>query len=119
MTRTHNLAAFPRDVGVRLARLDGALVDCTKHYPLLPSGVTEITRVFFDPVARGNYAGRALLCNGMARVKGDGHSRVVLDSIPLSKAIARFPWLSFTPCAPFYDPDPEVLPWLRFFDFWL
>lgn len=88
------------------------------YYPLDTPGVTEIKRVFVDPIARGLGAGRALMREGMERARADGYTRMVLDTIvPLTEAIALYEALGFKPCTPFYEPDPAFAPHLRFFDF--
>lgn len=102
---------------ILLATLDNAVVGCAMYYPLVEPGVAEIKRVYVDPAARGTGAGRALMVKGMARARADGYTRMVLDTIsPLTEAIALYERLGFTPCDPFYEPDPVFLPWLRFFD---
>ncbi|WP_299041535.1 GNAT family N-acetyltransferase [uncultured Tateyamaria sp.] len=102
---------------ILIATLAGQTVGCAMYYPLTAPGTTEIKRVFVDPAGRGTGAGRALMQDAMARARADGYTRVVLDTIsPLTEAIALYERLGFTPCAPFYDPDPAFAPYLRFFD---
>ena len=102
---------------ILLVERNGCVVGCAMYYPLEIPGVTEIKRVFVDPDARRSGAGRALMQAGMAHAAADGYSRMVLDTIaPLTEAILLYERLGFTPCAPFYDPDPEFAPFLRFFD---
>jgi len=103
-----------------LAVLGGTVVGCAMYYPLATPGVTEIKRVYVDPVVRGTGAGRALMLAAMRRARDDGYRRAVLDTIaPLTEAIALYERLGFVPCAPFYDPDPEFAPHLRFFEYHL
>ncbi|MEM6372902.1 MAG: GNAT family N-acetyltransferase [Pseudomonadota bacterium] len=102
---------------ILLAELDGAVVGCAMYYPLATPGETEIKRVYVDPAARGTGAGRALMQAAMEGARRDGYDRAVLDTIaPLTEAIALYHRLGFQPCAPFYEPDPEFAPFLRFFD---
>ncbi|WP_299282026.1 GNAT family N-acetyltransferase [uncultured Tateyamaria sp.] len=102
---------------ILLAEADGTVVGCAMYYPLAAHGVTEIKRVFVDPAARGTGAGRALLQAALEGARGDGYTRAVLDTIaPLTEAIALYDRMGFAPCAPFYEPDPDFAPHLRFFD---
>ena len=101
---------------ILIARLDGATVGCAMYYPRGET-LCEIKRVFVDPVARGSGAGRALMRAAMDDAANDGYTRMVLDTmVNLTEAIALYETLGFSPCAPFYDPDPELLPFLRFYD---
>jgi len=105
---------------ILLAVLDGAVVGCAMYYPLDTPGLTEIKRVYVDPVARRTGAGRALMRAAMDGARDDGYRRAVLDTIaPLTEAIALYGRLGFVPCAPFYEPDPEFMPHLRFFEYHL
>lgn len=100
-----------------LATLEGDVVGCAMYYPLATPGVTEIKRVFVDARARGTGAGRALIEDCMVRARADGYTRMVLDTMSrLTEAIALYERLGFEPCPPFYEPDPEFEPYLRFFD---
>ena len=102
---------------ILIATLDGAAVGCAMYYPLKEAGTTEIKRVFVDPAARGTGAGSALMQTAMERARRDGYTRMVLDTIaPLTEAIALYNQLGFQPCAPFYEPEPDFVPYLRFFD---
>lgn len=102
---------------ILLASVDGETVGCAMYYPLSIPGVTEIKRIYVAPTARGTGAGRALIETAMTRARTDGYDRMVLDTIaPLTEAIALYNRLGFKPCAPFYEPDPEFMPYLRFFD---
>lgn len=99
-----------------VATLMDKVIGCAMYYPI-DAKTTEIKRVFVSPEARGTEAGRALIADAMARAKADGYSRMVLDSIaPLTEAIGLYERMGFTPCAPFYDPDPDLLHALRFYD---
>lgn len=100
-----------------IARHGAHTVGCAMYYPLAEAGVTEIKRVFVDPAARGLGAGRTLMRDGMRRAAADGYRRMVLDTmVHLTEAIALYQRLGMSPCAPFYDPDPAFVPYLRFFD---
>ncbi|MFL4471333.1 GNAT family N-acetyltransferase [Tateyamaria armeniaca] len=102
---------------ILLAMLEGNVVGCAMYYPLKTPGDTEIKRVFVDPVARGTGAGRALMEAAIQGAHTDGYTRAVLDTIaPLREAITLYERLGFRPCAPFYDPDPDFAPHLRFFE---
>lgn len=102
---------------ILVAIMDDAVVGCAMYYPLAEAGTTEIKRVFVDPVARGTGAGRMLVSDAMTRARADGYRRMVLDTIaPLTEAIALYTRLGFEPCAPFYEPEPDFVPYLRFFD---
>ncbi|WP_223421155.1 GNAT family N-acetyltransferase [Tateyamaria pelophila] len=99
-----------------VATLGDTVVGCAMYYPI-DATTTEIKRVFVSPQARGSGAGQALISNAMARAHADGYKRMVLDSIaPLTEAIALYERMGFAPCAPFYDPDPDLLHALRFYD---
>ncbi|MEO1777618.1 MAG: GNAT family N-acetyltransferase [Pseudomonadota bacterium] len=102
---------------ILIAKHDATAIGCAMYYPLGPAGVTEIKRVFVDPGARGLGAGRALMTEGMRRAAADGYTRMVLDTmVHLTEAIALYARLGFSPCAPFYEPEPVFAPHLRFFD---
>lgn len=95
----------------------GSVIGCAMYYPLAEAGTTEIKRVFVNPAGRGAGAGRALMQNAIQHARVDGYKRMVLDTIiRLPEAIALYEKLGFQPCAPYYEPDPEFLPYLRFFD---
>ncbi|MEL6620470.1 MAG: GNAT family N-acetyltransferase [Pseudomonadota bacterium] len=99
-----------------VAETGGQTVGCAMYYPINAT-TTEIKRVFVDAAARGLGAGRALMRDGMARARADGYSRMVLDTmVNLTEAIALYEALGFAPCAPYYQADPELLPYLRFYD---
>ncbi len=101
---------------IRIAELDGAVVGCAMYYPI-NANTCEIKRVFVDASARGTGAGRALMLDGMAQAKGDGYTRMVLDTmVRLTEAIALYEKVGFAPSDPFYEPVPEFLPYLRFYD---
>ncbi|WP_299731381.1 GNAT family N-acetyltransferase [uncultured Tateyamaria sp.] len=100
-----------------LATINDAVVGCAMYYPLAIPGVTEIKRVFVDPAARGTGAGRALIEDCMTRARADGYNRMVLDTmIHLTEAIGLYERLGFQPCPPFYEPEVQFEPYLRFFD---
>ena len=102
---------------ILIAVQDDAVVGCAMYYPLAEPGTTEVKRLYVDPVARGTGAGRTLLQDAMKRAKADGYTRMVLDTIsPLTEAIALYDRMGFKPCAPYYDPDPDFVEYLRFFD---
>ena len=102
---------------ILLADLDGAVVGCAMYYPLSLPATCEIKRVFVSDSARGHGAGKALMRAAMSRARADGYDRMVLDTMyMLTEAIALYEALGFAPCAPFYDPDPEFAPILRFYD---
>lgn len=102
--------------GILVASLSGAVVGCAMYYPI-DTTTTEIKRVFVSPEARGTGAGRALIAQAMVLAKADGFARMVLDSIaPLTEAIALYERMGFSPCDPFYDPDPDLRHALRFYD---
>lgn len=101
---------------IRVAELDGAVVGCAMYYPI-SDDTCEIKRVFVDTDVRGAGAGRALMLDGMAQAKTDGYARMVLDTmVRLNEAIALYESVGFAPCAPFYEPVPDFLPYLRFYD---
>ena len=102
---------------ILLADLDGTPVGCAMYYPLSLPATCEIKRVFVEDRARGHGAGKALMREAMTRARADGYDRMVLDTMYLlTEAIALYDVLGFAPCAPFYDPDPEFAPILRFYD---
>ncbi|MBY5932783.1 GNAT family N-acetyltransferase [Tateyamaria omphalii] len=104
---------------ILLADIDGITMGCAMYYPLNDQGVTEIKRVYVDPAARGQRAGRRLIEDAMTRARADGYTRMVLDTMAsLTEAIALYERMGFTPCAPYYDEEvaPEFLPHLRCFD---
>ncbi|MEM8654638.1 MAG: GNAT family N-acetyltransferase [Pseudomonadota bacterium] len=102
---------------ILVAELNSAVVGCAMYYPLKLEGVTEIKRVYVDPVARGTGAGRRLIEEAMARARADGYVRMVLDTMaPLTEAIALYKRMGFRPCDPYYEVPPQFLPHLRYFD---
>ena len=102
---------------ILIAVLGDTTVGCAMYYPLAEPGTTEVKRLYVDPVARGTGAGRKLLQAAMEHAKSDGYDRMVLDTIsPLTEAIALYDRIGFKPCAPYYDPDPAFVAYLRFFD---
>jgi GNAT superfamily N-acetyltransferase len=102
---------------ILIGELDQRIIGCAMYYPLDNPGTTEIKRIYVEPEARGTGAGRALMQDAMRRAAGDGYTRMVLDTLaPLTEAIALYERLGFAPCPPFYQPDPEFAPHLRFFD---
>lgn len=110
-----SIHARPRG-DILVAEQDGAVIGCAMYYPLKLDGVCEIKRVFVDPKARGQSAGRKLMQAGMERARRDGHTRMVLDTmIALTEAIALYEALGFTPADPLYDVAPEAAPVIRFF----
>lgn len=101
---------------ILVAEHAGQVVGCAMYYPF-SDHVTEMKRVYVAPEARGLGAGRALMRDGIARARADGYAKMVVDTItPLHEAIALYNALGFTPCPPFYDPDPAFLTLLRFFE---
>ena len=101
---------------ILVAEVGGNVLGCAMYYPF-SEDVTEMKRVYVDPRARGSGAGRALVRTGITRARADGYTRMVIDTItPLHEAIALYESLGFSPCAPFYDPDPAFADVLRFFD---
>jgi putative acetyltransferase len=76
-----------------------------------------VKRIFVDPAARGTGAGRGLTLGAIEQARADGYDRLCLDTFAtLTEAIALYERLGFSPCPPFYDPDPELSGKLRFFD---
>lgn len=100
---------------ILLAVLD-APVGCAMYYPIAPE-VTEIKRIYVAPDGRGCGAAQALIVEAKRRAAADGYRRMVLDTADtLTEAITLYGKMGFTPCAPFYEPDPAFAPHLRFFD---
>ena len=101
---------------ILIATYANQAVGCAMYYPL-SDDVCEIKRVYVDAGARGLGAGQALMQLGLERAKEDGYKRMVLDTFEtLVEAIALYERIGFAPCAPFYEPDPDFAPLLRFFD---
>ena len=97
--------------------LNGQIAGCAMYYEHSPK-TCEIKRIFLDETARGTGAAVALIKDAMKRAAQDGHTRMVLDTIhTLHEAIGLYERLGFTPCAPFYDPDPAYIHTLRFMDY--
>ncbi|MEO9684993.1 MAG: GNAT family N-acetyltransferase [Tateyamaria sp.] len=102
---------------ILLATVDSKVIGCAMYYPFEIKGVTEIKRVFVDQTARGTGAGSALLRATMQAAQTDGYTRVVLDTMTtLTEAIALYGRVGFQPCAPYYETNPDFMPYLRFFD---
>ena len=105
----------PPEGAVFVAEARDRVVGCAMIHRVAP-GVAEIKRVYVDPDARGTGAGRLLFEAAMAEARGRGYARMVLDTFhTLTEAIALYGKLGFEPIPPFYDPDPDLLPYLRFY----
>lgn len=109
-------AIHARPGGAILVReTGGAVLGCAMTHGIAP-GTAEAKRIFVDPAARGTGAGRALTSGAIEQARSDGYERLVLDTFAtLTEAIGLYEALGFTPCPPFYTPDPALLPHLRFF----
>lgn len=98
-----------------LACLNASPVGCAMTHEVAP-GRAEIKRLYVSRQARGHGAARLLIRAAMEQAREDGHAEMVLDTMAwLHEAIALYERLGFTPCAPFYDPEPRYAPHLRFF----
>lgn len=94
----------------------GRVLGCAMTHEIAP-GLAEVKRIFVDPAARGMGAGRALSRAAIDQARADGNARLCLDTFAtLTEAIALYRALGFAPCAPFYEPAPELAENLRFFD---
>ncbi|MEX0365163.1 MAG: N-acetyltransferase family protein [Ruegeria sp.] len=103
---------------ILLADVGRTVMGCAMYYPLDPTGVTELKRVYVDPAARGSGAGRRLIEEAIKYARADGYTQLVLDTmVPLTEAIALYNRMGFTPCAPYYDICAEFQPHLRYFEY--
>ncbi|MEM9032398.1 MAG: GNAT family N-acetyltransferase [Pseudomonadota bacterium] len=99
--------------------LDGDIQGTVMTYEIAPQ-LAEIKRLYVAPSARGTGAGQRLLQAAVAQARHDGYARACLDTYDtLTEAIALYGKAGFSPCAPFYDPEPSLVPHLRFFDIML
>lgn len=93
----------------------GAVTGCAMTHRIGP-GLAEVKRIFVAPAARGTGAGRALTMAAIEQARADGYERLCLDTFAtLTEAIALYEAVGFAPCPPFYAPDPDLAPHLRFF----
>lgn len=91
-----------------VAELDGAVVGCGMTHRI-DAASSEIKRVFVNPAARGHGVASQIVEAAKAQAKADGYRRMVLDSIIwLADAVRLYDHLGFTPCPPYYAPDPRL-----------
>ena len=103
------------DGAMFLAELDGAPVGCGMTHRI-DATTCEIKRVYVTPAARGHGAATTIFNAAMAQARSDGYTTMVLDTmIWLTEAIALYSKLGFDEAPPFYRPDPEFAPFIRFF----
>ncbi len=89
---------------------------CAMTHEIRP-GLAEVKRIFVADSARGTGLGRRLTRAAMDQARKDGYTRLCLDSFAtLSEAISLYESMGFRPCAPFYEPDPDLAPHLRFYN---
>lgn len=97
-----------------VAELGGAVVGCGMTHRI-DATTSEIKRVFTAPKARGYGAATGIIRAAMAQAKTDGYTRMVLDSmVTLEDAVRLYDGMGFTPCAPYYAPDPRFTDLLIF-----
>ena len=74
-------------------------------------GVGEVRRLFVNPDSRASGIGRALVAELIARSRGQGLDRLVLNTLPtMVQAAELYRSLGFVPCAPYVeDPTDGVL----------
>ncbi len=113
------MAVLPRkharpDGEMFVAKLGGHIVGCGMTHRINAT-TSEIKRVFTAPEARGSGAATGIIRAAMAQAKADGYTRLVLDSIvTLTDAVRLYDSMGFTPCTPYYDPDPRFVDLLVF-----
>ena len=118
LDRLPEIHARPRG-SILVHETGGMVTGCAMIHEIGP-GLAEAKRIFVAPEARGTGAGRALTLAAIGQARTDGYERLCLDTFAtLTEAIALYRKLGFEPCPPFYEPDPDLAPHLRFFAFLL
>ncbi len=94
----------------------GAPQGCAMTHEIRP-GLAEVKRIFVADSARGTGLGRRLTQAAIVQARQDGYTRLCLDTFAtLEEAMSLYESMGFRPCAPFYEPDPDLAPHLRFYD---
>jgi GNAT superfamily N-acetyltransferase len=113
MGRLDQVHARP-DGAIFVAELNGEIIGCGMTHRI-DAKTCEIKRLYVDPKARGHGAAKELIAHSKTQAVTDGYTRMVLDSmIWLPEAIQLYDRLGFTPCPPYYEPDPDLLDLLIF-----
>jgi GNAT superfamily N-acetyltransferase len=113
MGRLEQVHARP-DGAIFVAELDRSVIGCAMTHRI-DTETCEIKRLYVDPKARGHGAAKDLIAVSQRQALMDGYSRMVLDSmIWLPEAVQLYDGLGFTPCPPYYEPDPAYLDLLIF-----
>lgn len=116
MARLPEIHARPQGT-ILIARLGGVPVGCCMVHELAEPGVCEMKRMFVDEAARGKGVARAL-CEGLfAWSRAAGYRTMRLDTGPLHhEALALYRAVGFTERGPYYDPGPEWIDRLIYFE---
>jgi GNAT superfamily N-acetyltransferase len=97
----------PPGGGLWLAWHDGRPAGCVALRPLELPRTAEIKRLYVRPAARGAGLGRALAETAVRAGRAAGHTRLVLDTVPvMTAAITLYRSLGFTPTAPYTAQPP-------------
>lgn len=105
----------PPEGALLLAWLDDVAVGCVAMRRLGP-GSCEMKRMFVEDAGRGRGVGRALGETVVETAHSAGHGQMLLDtSIDQHEAIRLYLGLGFAEAEPYYDVDPALRRWLRFF----
>ena len=100
---------------IYVAEIDENIIGCGMTHEI-SEGITEIKRVFVDPIARGQGAARKIFEVAIEESRRLGQSEMVLDTMKfLTEAIALYGRLGFSTTPPFYEPEPVFEPYLHFF----
>ena len=84
----------------------GQPLGCVGLRPLA-DGVSEMKRLYVDPIARGSGLGQALMAAILAEAVRLGYREICLDTLPtMAAAIAMYRRAGFAPVAPYYDTAP-------------
>lgn len=115
LSRLETVHARPKGA-ILVGGPNGAPLGCAMTHEIAP-GLAEVKRIFVAEGARDTGLGRRLTQAAMEQARSDGYTRLCLDTFAtLTEAISLYEALGFRPCAPFYTPDPDLAPHLRFFD---
>ena len=88
----------------------GDVVGCVAYHRL-DEGIAEMKRLYVTPAGRGHHLGELLARRIMEIARGDGCSRMVLDTVaPLEAAVSLYRKLGFEEIEPYYhNPFPDVI----------